>query len=569
MLASNATNYLMTTGTTPGDGWMIRYDAPSVHDVALVEIFIQHPNVINVFVGTSSGDPNPVQATQLQDGTYPKLNSPAGLHTRDPKKRSLIVTMRGGPRRFYSFVEVPAVQVTLRMAMSISDFFSDTFIANVATLLGLKASQIKIANVRSGSTIVEFTIVSSSTTTTNYTDTITQIKDLRKVARTLNQTVYNGQLEVAVKAPILNIIVTPPVVAIRNLNLKNSTLLRNLTAYKLYVNGLEQQNILMQNQQSGTGPISLNRATDRPTSSPVKASAAVTLSSPGIIAAFVVGGMLLIGFLVWLLVVRHLTRKVGASKANGSRDRNSSKSSKGSKDFTLSPAVDDAVMDALTYDSPLYDKSLRTQEERPDPIVYSSNPQIYPDEKKSESAVHQDNNNNTNEQQPVRRKSILDMVRVDNPLAIRPPSVTRESEPEPEVMSDPVSPANSVSSALGMAFDYGMRTMITMVSSRAIRISPTTPMTSTDAPKIEKKPIQPIKKKEPSKWDRPASPPITFTAPDIPHLTAQENRKTVGGLAANSMTAEVRKKDNAMKELLKSTDEIRRKSEASAVTKYT
>lgn len=566
-LAANTTNHLMTTGTTPQDGWTIRWDAPSVHDSALVTIFIQHPNVINVFVGTSSWDPNPVQATELLDGTFPTLNSPAGLHTRDPQKRTLTVTLRGGPRRFYSFVEVPVIQVTLRMEMSIDDFFSATFIANVATLLGLTASQIKIANVRSGSTIVDFSILPPTTTTTNYTHTITQIHTLRQVARTLNQTAFNGQLQAAVQAPILNLVVTPPVVAIRNLHLTNSTLLRNLTAYMLYVNGLEKQNILMQNQQSGTGPISLTLATDRPTSSPVRSSAAVTLSSPGIISAFVIGGFLLISCAVWFLIVRHLTRKVGAAQLKGSNER---EGSKGSKNLTLSKGkVDDAVMDALTYDSPLYDTSLRKQEERPDPVVFSSNPLIVPDSPAAKKAeqVRRKSEPEVNKTEPVRRKSVLDMVHIENPLAIqRPPSITAEPEPEaalePAQHAEPISPANSVGSALGMAFDYGVRTMISMVSSRALRVSPTTPMTPADIPVKAKRPVPPLKKKEPSKWDRPATPPITFTAPDIPHLTAQEKRKTVGGLAASSMTAEVRKKDQAMKELLQSTDEIRRKSEA-------
>jgi hypothetical protein len=78
------------------------------------------------------------------------------------------------------------------MDMSYADFVSDTFVANVATLLGISANRIVIANVRAGSVIVDFQIIpeliSSSVPGTNSTDppvdVTAQFVDLQALAAT-------------------------------------------------------------------------------------------------------------------------------------------------------------------------------------------------------------------------------------------------------------------------------------------------------------------------------------------------------------------------------------------------
>ncbi|CAM9185240.1 unnamed protein product, partial [Ectocarpus fasciculatus] len=139
-----------STGTIP-DIWTIRWDAPSEEDSTVVEFWIHEggnagSSVINVFVGSSEVGPW-TQVTKFSD-RYPNKNDPAGSNARNPQKRTLTVTLRGGAKNFYRFVVKPVVAVTMRMEMNIEDFFADNFIVNMATLLKVPISRIAIADVR-------------------------------------------------------------------------------------------------------------------------------------------------------------------------------------------------------------------------------------------------------------------------------------------------------------------------------------------------------------------------------------------------------------------------------------
>ena len=52
--------FFFYVGTIPANAgsWQMRWDTPSTNDSALLEIFIQLSNAINVFVGTKPKDPN-------------------------------------------------------------------------------------------------------------------------------------------------------------------------------------------------------------------------------------------------------------------------------------------------------------------------------------------------------------------------------------------------------------------------------------------------------------------------------------------------------------------------------
>ena len=129
----------------------MRWDTPSTNDSALLEIFIQLSNAINVFVGTKPKDPN-YQYVPAFTSRDPTLMDVAGDNSRDPQKSILTVLLRGGTQsRFYNFVIIQTIQVTMKIQMSKSQFFGVTFIANLALLLGIDSSRIKIASVGSGS----------------------------------------------------------------------------------------------------------------------------------------------------------------------------------------------------------------------------------------------------------------------------------------------------------------------------------------------------------------------------------------------------------------------------------
>eukprot|EP01035_Chromulina_nebulosa_P004340 gene4340-5933_t len=142
LIANGTTHHVMSTGTTPSE-FLIRWDAPSDQNVAILEIFFQQSYDINVLV---SDDPyNNFQLVPKFDDRYPNLADPAGSNTRDPQRRIMAVIVRGGSKRFYRFRQTPVVAVTMKLSLPFNTFVGNTFIANMAMLLGISRSRIKIA----------------------------------------------------------------------------------------------------------------------------------------------------------------------------------------------------------------------------------------------------------------------------------------------------------------------------------------------------------------------------------------------------------------------------------------
>ena len=200
MLIANGTKHkIMSTGTTPSE-FLLRWDAPSSLDVAILEIFFQQSYDINVLV--SNHPDNDFQAVKKFDDRYPNFADPAGSNTRDPQRRTVTVVLRGGTNRFYRFRQVPTVAVTMKLDLPFDTFVGNTFIANMALLLGISRSRIKIVNVRRGSTVVDFETSPNITVATNKSSVALQIADLNSVTSSINKVITNGALEQTI-APVL------------------------------------------------------------------------------------------------------------------------------------------------------------------------------------------------------------------------------------------------------------------------------------------------------------------------------------------------------------------------------
>ena len=199
LIANGTTQQVRSTGTTPSE-FLIRWDAPSDRNVAILEIFYQQSFDINVLV-SDDPDKNFKLVPKFTD-RYPNLADPAGSNTRDPQKRTVTVVLRGGPRRFYRFRQIPVVAVTMKLDLPFSTFVGSSFIANMAMLLGISRNRIKIASVRSGSTVVDFTTEPNNTMAANKSEVANQVADLQSVTVTLSSAIASGAFEQTV-APVL------------------------------------------------------------------------------------------------------------------------------------------------------------------------------------------------------------------------------------------------------------------------------------------------------------------------------------------------------------------------------
>ena len=147
MLAPGYHHKVRSTGTVPAD-WQIRWDSPYDTDSAVVEFFIHGSNAVRVYVG--KGDGRYVEVPRFTD-RYPTLHDHAGASARNPQKRTLTVTLRGGEYSWYKFVVTPTVSVSMKLEMPFEEFVEEAFVANIALLLGISSSRIKVVEVTRGS----------------------------------------------------------------------------------------------------------------------------------------------------------------------------------------------------------------------------------------------------------------------------------------------------------------------------------------------------------------------------------------------------------------------------------
>ena len=208
--ADRKINRIVPTGTVP-PRWEIRWDAPSEDNVMILEFFVQNSQVINVYVSDNGYDN--FMHVKSQD-TYPTFDDPAGTNIRDPQKRLLAVTVRGGAARFYRFVVVPVAAVTIKMDMTMKDFFSDRFIANMALLLSISPSRIKITSVRAGSVIADFEVSPAVTVANSSTAVASQVSELAAVTQNLSLAIVTGAIQTVLNVTVDQVFAVPPVVPV-------------------------------------------------------------------------------------------------------------------------------------------------------------------------------------------------------------------------------------------------------------------------------------------------------------------------------------------------------------------
>jgi hypothetical protein len=198
---------VIATGTIPNE-FLLRWDAPSENDATVVQFFVSHSQAITVLV---SNDPVNGFRSVPKGTEYPTIYDPAGTNQRDPYNRYLAVTLRGGAYRYYRFRMVPVAAVTIRMEMTLANFFADTFIANMATLLRITIDRIKITSVRSGSVIADVDISPSNTAAQDAGEMTNQIAELTQLTGNLSEAVSTGAIATALNVTVLEVFAVAPV----------------------------------------------------------------------------------------------------------------------------------------------------------------------------------------------------------------------------------------------------------------------------------------------------------------------------------------------------------------------
>lgn len=136
-----------------------------------------------------------------------------GTHLLDPQNRVLYLLMRGGSGLpHYDLREIPVVQVTLHLEVELEDFYGPTLISNLAKLLDIDESRIKIVDIRVGSVIADIEILDEKESNTDDEETKEQVIRLQKIAERIINMAETGDLDVGYK--VIDIVVRPPVLSV-------------------------------------------------------------------------------------------------------------------------------------------------------------------------------------------------------------------------------------------------------------------------------------------------------------------------------------------------------------------
>ena len=169
-------------------------------EAILVRFFYTQPLVLEVLVGGQLFDNDNLIA--------PTLDSPGGDSQFNPQARFITLLLRGSAdpaKRIYSIVQKPLVQVTIAFAVDLPTFLGPKLVSNLAMLLSIDPSRIRIVSVQPGSTIVKLQIADEQPTTADPQEFSAQ------VSAELEGFAGNGSLNVdTIGYDVISLHLTPP-----------------------------------------------------------------------------------------------------------------------------------------------------------------------------------------------------------------------------------------------------------------------------------------------------------------------------------------------------------------------
>jgi hypothetical protein len=142
--------------TEPGQT-RIHFLSPDPTEKVVLRMFIQRPNSLDIFL-----DGTKVPQKNLQfAGDRPTLADPAGSNLFDPQARTLTLTLAGSTHAslgagtvWYDVVRSPSVQLTLKLSVSPGTFYGPALVSNLALLLDIDPSRIKVVAVAPADSIL-------------------------------------------------------------------------------------------------------------------------------------------------------------------------------------------------------------------------------------------------------------------------------------------------------------------------------------------------------------------------------------------------------------------------------
>lgn len=177
LLRPGTVNHLYVPSTHPQVS-RVHLFSPLATESLVLRMFVQRANSQEVWVNGVQVKEN--AASSATD--FPTLADPAGTFLFDPQDKHITLTLRGGYSSgageagavggwggglatTYDIVRLSSVQLSFKLAVDINSFYGENLVSNLATLLNIDPTRIKIVSVHAGSTNVAMEILPPANST--------------------------------------------------------------------------------------------------------------------------------------------------------------------------------------------------------------------------------------------------------------------------------------------------------------------------------------------------------------------------------------------------------------------
>lgn len=145
-------NYHALNTSTPPNQVRLTYLTTNASEVFMAQIFYPQPWQVDVYVQG--------RLVAANNASAPSISSPVGSNILDPQNRVLFVKMAGlaGTWSQFEFRIAPVIMITMRLSVTIEQFFGPQLVSNLGALLQIPADRLKVASVSAGSAIVKLVI---------------------------------------------------------------------------------------------------------------------------------------------------------------------------------------------------------------------------------------------------------------------------------------------------------------------------------------------------------------------------------------------------------------------------
>ena len=151
-------------------------------DWAVFQTQNQDPATLVTIVGSQQKEPIVIRENETLDWSL--YENDCGAHVYFPSNTTIFWLQNNRPNCIVKVKQINTVNINMRLDINVADFYRNigisNFIDNMAALLGVHPSQMKVVGVREGSTIIDWYIKNDEDSTSSGTQKIQALEQVEE-----------------------------------------------------------------------------------------------------------------------------------------------------------------------------------------------------------------------------------------------------------------------------------------------------------------------------------------------------------------------------------------------------